>query len=281
MKMSIIVPYSNQDPRREEGLNHLFNSIDKQDLRVVVNNKATEQRDWEFIFVEHDTGGDYKRFDARGIPDQHIILKYESKYNKAWCMNVAARHSRTDWLVFCDADMLFGKEYLYKVNLWRTKTIPRDPFFIGWDSLMKLPGKSEHIARTLDPTAALTAGGIFWVHKNFFWQVGGMNENYFGYGGEDNDFWIRVNVTLGGASTINVRRAPYALVHSYHDDAEPSPERFYHLDRVHQHPQEIIKKLKSVDHLLGNTSTPTKVSVDDLLLSKPGIQDPNSKGIVA
>jgi predicted glycosyltransferase involved in capsule biosynthesis len=281
-KMTVIVPFSNQNTGRLESLNHLLNVIDKQDLRVLDGNgNPTSQRDWEFILVEQIIGDNYTKLDSKGIPDKHIVIRNDQAFNKSWCMNIGAKHANTDWLVFCDADTLFGKEYLYKVNLWRHKTIPNDPFFIGWNTLMKLPGKDEPVARTLDPTAALTAGGVFWIKKDFFWKVGGMNENYFGYGGEDNDFWIRVNTDLGSQNLINVRCSPYAIVHMYHDDAVPSPERFYHLDRVHQYPKEITRRLVNRKESLGNLESPTTFDISDLKLKDLSLSDPNSKGIVA
>lgn len=67
------------------------------------------------------------------------------------------------------------------------------------------------------------------------------------------------------------------MVHTYHDDSEPSPERFYHLDRTIKHPEEVISRLKSTK--LGNLNHPTKVNVSDLKVDI-SINDTKSKGII-
>ena len=278
MKITVIIPYSNQDASRIDALNKTLDCIDKQDLRLVINGQATIFKNYDFIFVEQKTHDNYQWVDTRGIPDVHVKLEHFGRFNKSWCMNVGAKLAGPGYLVYIDADMLFGKEYLSYCFLWANKQEPVNPkFFIGWSWITKLPGRDEPIARIIRPSI-MTAGGIFWILKEFYWSIGGMNENYFGYGGEDNDFWIRANCTLGSKNVNNVKDCPYPLVHTYHDNAVPSKERFVHLDRTVQYPDAVIKKLKMQE--LGNCKNPTVVDFDDLVLIDPTIDSKEGKGIV-
>jgi predicted glycosyltransferase involved in capsule biosynthesis len=275
--ISVIVPFTNIKNERITALNYLLDAIDKQDLRITdANNQATAQRAYEFIFVEHETD---TKTDTRNIADKHIIVKSDKAFNKSWLMNIGARHATTNILCFIDSDMLFGKEYLSYCYFFREglTTSIHKKMFIGWDWILKMPGKSEPVARMVRGSA-LTAGGVFFIDKDFYWQCGGMNENYFGYGGEDNDFWIRANSLLGKKTLKNILNCNYPLVHQYHDDAVPSQERFYHLDRTHEFTETVISRLRSAN--LGNIEHTTKVDVSDLVPTKPTIASKDSKGII-
>ena len=70
-----------------------------------------------------------------------------------------------------------------------------------------------------------------------------MNENYYGYGGEDNDLWFRANRRLGESAKHNVTAMPYVLAHSYHDWSQPSEERFAILNRTLQNPGDVESRL--------------------------------------
>lgn len=276
--LSVIIPYCNKDKSRIPALNVTLDCLKAQDFMIVdSDNNPTKDRNFEVIFIEQAYKSDYEPVDDRGIADKHIVIPHEGEFNKSWLMNIGAREASTHILVYIDADMIFGKEYLYFVNLWRMNTHPNPRFFVGWDWIIKLPGKDEPIARMVR-TTALTAGGCFWVDKEFFWEVGGMNENYFGYGGEDNDFWIRANCIMGRKNLKNVLNAPYPMAHTYHDSAIPSPERFYPLNRTIQHPDKVVERLKTTN--LGNPKGPTKIKISDLILKESGIEDgKDAKGI--
>ncbi len=277
--LSVIVPYSNQDETRLPALKTMLGCLREQDYMITDHNhNPTDKKSFEVIFIEQKTHPEYKTVDTFGIPDKHIVVDYPGEFNKSWIMNVAAREAKGGILVFMDADMIFGKEYLYYVNLWRQNTHPNPKFFVGWDWIIKLPGRDEPNVRMVR-TTALTAGGVFWIDTDFYWEVGGMNENYFGYGGEDNDFWVRANVILGKKNHKNVLNAPYPMAHIYHDCAVASPNRFYPLNRTIQFPQLITERLKR--ERLGKTEGPTLIKLDDIKLAEDGIEQGKlSKGMV-
>jgi len=277
--IAVIVPYCNTDQTRLPALYNLLDCIKAQDFYVTDrNNERTQEKAYEVIFVEQKNTVDYKSVDTKGLVDKHIIVEHIGEFNKSWVMNVAARNTDMPLLVFTDADMLFGAEYLSFTNVWRETNFPRPKFFVGWDWIIKLPGRDEPIARMVRHTA-LTAGGVFWVEKDFYWEIGGMNENYFGYGAEDNDFWVRANITMGKKGLKNVLNTPYPMAHTYHHNVfEPSPKRFYFLDRTIQYPEKVIAKLKAQN--LGNPVAPTLCDFSDIILKEEGIQNKGGKGLI-
>jgi glycosyltransferase involved in cell wall biosynthesis len=276
VELSVIIPLYGFQPQREEALRKLLAAIEAQDLRVCdAQNNPTEEKNFEVIVVEQAAVKNCFHMLENKPWLRHITLPDQEKgFNKSWCMNVAAKASRCPWLVFLDVDMIFDKNFFGKINYFRQDN---PTYFTCWQYIVSLPGKDMPIAKIIDP-GIMTAGGAFFIDKPVFWQVGGMNENYYGYGGEDNDFWVRINLHLGDKGKNNIKHMPYALGHWYHDWAEPSPERFYHLNRTIQHPDKVTSRLKRL--ALGNVNGPTPLDVSDLTLKEDGIESKAGKGIL-
>jgi len=208
--ISVIIPWSKGDKERQEGLTILFECI-----------KAQTFRDFELIIVEmtRDGAKSYLPY----APDQHIVLPYSGVMSKSWVCNVGARAAKHDNLVFIDADTQFGDEYFKLV--WDFADRFKNKFFIAWDKCMMLAGRDEPTVRQVDAHGMKAAAHVWFVRKKFYWEIGGMNEKYFGYGAEDQDFWER-----GMHVEKYIPNMPYTLKHTYHhfhpkDSAYPLNER--------------------------------------------------------
>lgn len=275
MKLSVIVPLYGFQPQRDVALQNLLTAIDAQDLRVCdANNDPTEVKDFEVIVVEQRSD------DVHTLPTRphlkHITLPAQKEgFNKSWCMNVGAKAAGCDHLVFLDVDMVFGTAFFSKINYF----INNLKFFTCWSYIVSMPGKDMPVAKIITRDI-MTAGGAFFINRKFYWNAGGMNENYYGYGGEDNDLWVRVNPLLGEKGRFNVVSMPYALGHTYHDWAAPSPDRFFHLNRTVQFVDEVTKRLRGITDKVGNPAHPTRIDVSDLKLPEAGIEEKGGKGLV-
>lgn len=271
IELSVVIPLYGFQPQREKALKNILASIEEQDMKLVVNDVLTSEKRFETIVVEQASP------ESHQLPNRsylkHIVLPAQEKgFNKSWCMNVAAKAAVTDHLVFLDADMIFDKTYFDKINRFKGN----HNYFTCWQYIVSMPGKDQPVAKIITRDI-LTSGGAFFINKRFFWDAGGMNENYFGYGGEDNDLWVRVNRLFGVRTKDNTLAMPYALGHWYHDWAAPSPDRFYPLNRTNQHTAEITKRLKAAP--LGNPAAPTLIQLDDLVLSEAGMEQKGGKGL--
>jgi len=276
MRLTAIVPIYGFDPNRETALKILVECIKEQDLfEYGEDSKPKANKNYDVIFVEQAKSQDqFDKFALTGsereylqnLPENmiHIILPYqENGFNKAWCMNVGAKEAKSDRLVFLDADTLFDKNFFHRIADFGDAN--KSLFYMCWDYIINMPGKDQPTVRIYEKTLQ-TAGGVFAVDKAFYWSIGGMCENYFGHGGEDNDFWFRANHKLGSKEKNNVPNMPYALLHWYHDWAIPSDKRYYFLDRTTENINEIINRLKSAE--LGNKKFPTMINFDDLQVNK-------------
>ena len=200
MRLSVILPYCyGGDELRLTALANTFESI-----------RGQEVKDYELIVVEQLVKATKPTFPYIGRVDQFITLKDPQNrwYNKSWCMNVGARKARTDKLLFLDADVLFGKEYFDKILDYANHYA----FFYGYNWIALMPGRDNPLIR-VKPHKDLHAAGASWFStKQFFWdRLTGCNENYFGYGSEDQDIHLRAKYILGSIPELD-----YPIVHQYH-----------------------------------------------------------------
>ena len=94
--------------------------------------------------------------------------------------------------------------------------------------------------------------------------LGGMNENYFGYGREDSDLWIRADYINQYSGIPEIK---YPLTHQYHHwvvtDTKDAPDYRKNCEiwkATKRDPQKIIDKLKQAD--LGNIEHPTLIDME-------------------
>lgn len=245
MRLSVIIPYTYGDSLREEGLKHLINSIEAQIFK-----------DFELIIPEQVKSNDTSKFIHKC--DKLILLKCNEKFNKSWCINVAMKQANTNNILILDADILFGKDYFSKVMEFKQ----HHSFFSAYKVIILLPGKSNPITRIRFQHDIHAMGGGWFTDRNFFFnELGGMNENYFGYGGEDNDIYYRARYVL----KMPIPELDYSITHQYHDWHRPdganplNPNRLIILKKAEKNPREITNKLKEAN--LGNPNRPTLIQL--------------------
>jgi glycosyltransferase involved in cell wall biosynthesis len=186
-------------------------------------------------------------------PSVEVVPVKRDKENfcKARAVNAAARAVKTDWLLFADADFLFPKFLFNVLDLSEGgKTVTR--FYVArftkelsdeimlrgrdWEThFSEYPGgvqpsfverlAARYLRKWLPTTAlsALTAVDYTSVSgtpnpclysRELFFAVGGYDESFVGWGGEDDDLSAR-----GRAAGGIDRRLPVIVGHLYHPPA--------------------------------------------------------------
>lgn len=148
-------------------------------------------------------------------------------YCRAWTLNVGARVANGELLIFHDNDLLVPKRYA--AESWaryqegfEVINLKRFIFYLEETHFSKI--QSKHALDFFQsPTAIMQnaeAGGSLAVSRSAFLTIGGYDESFVGWGGEDNEFWER-------AQTLRVW--PYGflpVVHLWH----PAQPRKTHTD---------------------------------------------------
>jgi peptidoglycan/LPS O-acetylase OafA/YrhL len=138
----------------------------------------------------------------------------EMPYCRSWAFNVGARNARGRLLVLHDNDMLvpfdFAASLLRRVNEgFELVNLKRFIFFLEEVHTGKLFANSADLLAS--PPASIMqnaqGGGSIAITREAFDRIGGMDESFIGWGGEDNEFWER-------AQTLRVW--PYANLPIWH-----------------------------------------------------------------
>ena len=217
MKISVIVPIYN----RLEHLRALFLCLLKQKKQpdeLIITDDGSSQKVLDFI-------GDL-------IPKAQFKVKHiyqeDKGFRKTRALNNGVRNSIGDLLIFCDQDLIFGDEYIETI----AKNIKNDIFLMGRahhiteaeksiilsdinkiatynEIVQKIPSKyietikkmlKEDRKRRLLKTFKLAKRGIrlvgmsYALMKDSYIKVNGYDENYIGWGQEDDDFGNRLTV---------------------------------------------------------------------------------------
>ncbi len=138
-------------------------------------------------------------------------------YCRSWAFNIGARHASTGVLVLHDNDILVPDDYASRLlervgHGYDVVNLKRFIFYLS----------EPHTKAVLSGTAGLTTtpplsivqnlegGGSIAITRLAYDQIGGMDESFIGWGGEDNEFWDR-------AQTLKIwRYASLPLVHLWH-----------------------------------------------------------------
>lgn len=138
-------------------------------------------------------------------------------YCRSWAFNIGVKQERGSVLVLHDNDMLVSADYasqiLARVNQgYEVVNLKRFIFYL----------KERHTQAVFTGRASLTeeapeaivqnleAGGSVAITREAYERIGGMDESFIGWGGEDNEFWER-------AQTCKVWPYGYLpLVHLWH-----------------------------------------------------------------
>jgi len=179
----------------------------------------------ECIVVEQTASPEIKEFLPSWVRYVHTQLPHpDMPYNRSWAFNVGARMAKGKLLVLHDNDMFVPQDYASQLierynEGYEVINLKRFIFYLN-ESHSKSIFSSGIIKTDAPPQFVvqnLEAGGSLAVNRDAYFSIGGFDEEFIGWGGEDNEFWER-------AQTLSVWPYGYLpIVHLWH---EPQTEKF-------------------------------------------------------
>lgn len=134
----------------------------------------------------------------KGIVYQHVETSHlKPGWYKAWAFNIAARKARGDILVFHDGDICVPDRYAKELKRqlldgpYQAASIQRFLFYLSRSATERTSGQNQI---DVDPPESILQnwkGGTIALRKDAFFQIGGFDEGFVDWGGEDDEFFDR------------------------------------------------------------------------------------------
>ena len=174
----------------------------------------------EVLLIEQDTHSKIKHLNLKA---KHIFTRSNMPYNRSWAFNVAMKWANSDIIVFGDSDLIMEPNqfieglkalqnfemvspYHSVVDLTAQESnLPLENIII-----INRPGRGE-----TDNQKINISGGIAMFRRDAIQRIGGWNEDFIGWGGED-DFQ-----TLKVKNFLSWTELKARCFHLYHSRPQP------------------------------------------------------------
>lgn len=130
----------------------------------------------------------------------HTPVAPDYDYNRSWTLNEGARIARGEVLVLHDNDMIcpafYAAEALARAREgWAFQQLKRFTFYLDEPDTAKVLATGR--VRTDVPSTVVQNlhGASIAARRDAYFAIGGFDESFVGWGGEDNEFWDRAETT--------------------------------------------------------------------------------------
>lgn len=184
----------------------------------------------ELLVVEQD---EQPGIDRSALSEyvRHLFLYNRGPFNKSWAFNVAAMNARGEVLAMVDADVLVEASVLqacFEECLGGIQAINPYSALLDLDEgrteLLRRTGRIEGrgedtFNRDYKGEYLCFCGGAYVVRRDTYIELGGQDERFVGWGGEDDAMSIKLK--LLGNIAVNRNAVAY---HLFHAPARHTPE---------------------------------------------------------
>jgi hypothetical protein len=191
---------------------------------LALRDQSLEPSRYRITVVEYDAHPRWGRL-IEPLADHYLHAKGGGRFNKSWALNlgVCRTPGRPRLLCLLDADILVDRFFLER-NAARFSDPYHDAHLPHTECLSLDAGASDSLieSRCYTGTAAPplpdarglllrhAPGGCLWIRPESFHRIGGLDERYAGWGGEDEDMLIRT------AASGSVVQFDDPMVHLFH-----------------------------------------------------------------
>ncbi len=223
-KAACLIAYRRQNAARQRNLEFLLGLLHAiEGIEIVVVEQDSEPR----LPVGTRSGINYQFAYNPGL------------FNKAWALNIAAREAKAAILVFMDADILLEQDgfeqMLQRLGSDADAVSPYDTFFdldesetlrlMEGDLGLVVERREDEINRRSLMQRSPFCGGVFGVTRALYDRVGGLDERFVGWGGEDDAMTARLEHFAHNMITLDQSHA-YHLWHPPSTEPEELPSHF-------------------------------------------------------
>ena len=219
----IVVPFRDRDTGGER-LRNLLACL------LALRDQSFPRVGYRVTVVESDDRPRWRDVVAR-YADHYLFAPKPGPFNKSWAVNVGVVHTPGDAQVLCilDADVLCDRAFIAR-NVARFRR-PGTAGHLPYRDMFCLDASATAWAirqRLLQGTPEVDPDGLrgfllrrppgccVWVRAAAYHRIGGMDERYEGWGGEDNDFMYRLDFSAAVDSyrdwLLHMRHPPASVL---------------------------------------------------------------------
>jgi hypothetical protein len=196
----VVIPF--QD--RHTGGRRLYNLTA---CLLALRDQSVPRESYRVVVVESDAEPRWRE-SIEPLVDEYLFAPNPGVFAKSWTVNVGVVHASAGAQAICilDADILVERDFIARnmVRFRRPGTaghIPyRDMVCLDYAAAAAAIADRVRDGRAEPNADRLRAfhlrrppGACVWVRASAFHRIGGMDERYQGWGGEDNDFAYRMD----------------------------------------------------------------------------------------
>ncbi|MER7166859.1 galactosyltransferase-related protein [Micromonospora sp. NPDC000207] len=172
---------------------------------LALHDQSLPAHRYQITVVEFDTEARWRHV-VEPVVDHYRHIVGGGAFNKSWTLNVGVRHSPGKAPVVCllDADILPDRRFLernlarfddpgHAVHVPHTDVLSLD--LPASDAVIEARCREGRAEAPLERSRGLllrdVPGACLWLRRETFDRVGGLDERYLGWGGEDEDMLVR------------------------------------------------------------------------------------------
>ena len=174
----------------------------------------------EVLIVEQDRHSKIKNLNLKA---KHIFVKSDMPYNRSWAFNVALKYANSPLIVFGDSELIMNpNEFIEGLKALQENEMV-SPYYsvvdldqqesgMDFNQILQInrPGRGENDNQKIN-----ISGGIAMFRRDAITKIGGWNEDFIGWGGED-DFQ-----TMKVKNFLKWTELKYRCFHLYHAKEQP------------------------------------------------------------
>lgn len=181
--------------------------------------EENSRHNFEIILIEQDV---ISKIDFK-LPDncRHVFVYSNKPYNRSWSFNVGAKISFSDILFFSDSDILIDFYDILKcLDIFDEGHDAIDPkgfvFYLKKDQDKFDDIKNLSVRKSLSFCSCICA-----IKKSKFFYINGWDEDFVGWGAEDEVMSYKITSLLKDIITLG-----FDIYHLYHNEADKN-KKFY------------------------------------------------------
>ena len=197
----------------------------------------------ECIVVEQSAKASIKDKLPKWVRFYHQEVPQEQAYSRSMAFNFGAKLAQTEHIILHDNDLLVPTRYASDHLKWLRKgyqfvNLKRFIFYLNKESSQGYIKDHHNNTFSFDQIMQnAQGGGSIAASKTAYFDIGGFDEQFVGWGGEDNEFWERAQTKKTWAY------ANLCLIHLWHKpqidkqmtDASANKKRYETLSRIEPH----------------------------------------------